>query len=111
MEDRPRYSLGRHGRSASGSRHGDACVRITGKPLARRAHGNARRRHPHHRISRTRSLHETDAGRLRVITDAELIEVSIVRKPAYRSSELDAGKMRIDAFEARLEMPTREECA
>jgi phage head maturation protease len=31
-----------------------------------------------------------------------LVEISVVRDPAYRSSELFAGKMRIEAFEARI---------
>ena len=41
-------------------------------------------------------------GRLRIITDCDLIEISVCRDPAYRSSELFAGKMRIEAFEARI---------
>ena len=44
---------------------------------------------------------DTEAGRLRVVTHADLIEISIIRNPAYRSSELYAGLMRISAFEAR----------
>ncbi|MGV1856188.1 HK97 family phage prohead protease [Rhizobium rhizogenes] len=45
---------------------------------------------------------DTANGRLRLITDCDLIEISIVRDPAYRSSELFAGKLRIEAFEARI---------
>jgi HK97 family phage prohead protease len=45
---------------------------------------------------------ETAAGRLRLVKDCHLVELSVIRDPAYRSSELFAGRMRIDAFEARL---------
>jgi HK97 family phage prohead protease len=45
---------------------------------------------------------DTEAGRLRLITECDLVEISVVRDPAYRSSELFAGKMRIEAFEARI---------
>jgi HK97 family phage prohead protease len=44
----------------------------------------------------------TETGKLRVVTEADLVEISIIRTPAYRSSELYAGKMRVEAFEARL---------
>nr|WP_246432716.1 HK97 family phage prohead protease [Rhizobium leucaenae] len=43
----------------------------------------------------------TSDGRQRVVIDCDLIEVSIVRNPAYPSGEVHTGKMRIDAFEAR----------
>lgn len=48
----------------------------------------------------TSNWRDTEAGRLRLITDCHLVEISVVRYPAYRSSELFAGKLRIDAFEA-----------
>lgn len=38
-------------------------------------------------------------GRTRIISEADLHEVSVVRDPAYQSSELYAGLMRIEAFE------------
>jgi HK97 family phage prohead protease len=44
---------------------------------------------------------DSDSGRVRVIVDCSLVEVSVVRNPAYRSSELHAGRMRIEAFETR----------
>ena len=43
-----------------------------------------------------------DSGRFRVVTACHLVEVSVVRNPAYRSSEIVAGRMRIEAFEARM---------
>lgn len=43
-----------------------------------------------------------ETGKLRVVTDADLTEVSIIRNPAYQSSELHAGLMRITAFEERM---------
>ncbi|MBM7050035.1 HK97 family phage prohead protease [Rhizobium lusitanum] len=48
------------------------------------------------------SWRDTVNGRLRIITDCDLIEISVCRDPAYRSGELFAGKMRIEAFEARI---------
>lgn len=39
--------------------------------------------------------------RQRIVTACDLIEVSIVRFPAYKSGEVHAGKLRIDTFEAR----------
>ena len=39
---------------------------------------------------------------VRIVRDCRLVEISVVRDPAYRSSELFAGRMRISAFEARL---------
>jgi hypothetical protein len=45
---------------------------------------------------------DIENGRLRIVTDCDLVEISVVRDPAYRSSELFAGRMRIDAFEAGL---------
>lgn len=45
---------------------------------------------------------DTADGRVRTIRRADLYEVSVVRNPAYRSSELHAGLMRIQAFERGL---------
>jgi hypothetical protein len=45
---------------------------------------------------------DIENGRLRIVTDCALVEISVVRDPAYRSSELFAGKIRIDSFEASL---------
>jgi len=45
---------------------------------------------------------DTADGRVRTIRRAELHECSVVRNPAYRSSELHAGLMRIQAFELAL---------
>ena len=39
---------------------------------------------------------------VRIVRDCRLVEISVCRDPAYRSSELFAGKMKIEAFEARL---------
>lgn len=47
--------------------------------------------------------HETAAGRLRLVKECRLVELSVIKDPAYLSSELFAGKLRIDAFEARLD--------
>jgi HK97 family phage prohead protease len=47
---------------------------------------------------------ETAVGRLRLIKQCRLVELSVIKDPAYRSSELFAGRMRIDAFEARLRL-------
>jgi HK97 family phage prohead protease len=46
---------------------------------------------------------DTDGGRLRVVKDCRLVEVSVVRNPAYRSSELFAGKLRIERFLASID--------
>ncbi|MGV2816807.1 HK97 family phage prohead protease [Phyllobacterium sp. SL163] len=47
-------------------------------------------------------------GRVRMITSARLLEVSVCRNPAYRSSEIHAGKMRIERFTASLPDPRLE---
>lgn len=46
---------------------------------------------------------DTEDGKVRVVTDCSLIEVSVCRSPAYRSSEIVAGKMRIDNFLAAID--------
>nr|DAK98299.1 MAG TPA: prohead protease [Caudoviricetes sp.] len=51
---------------------------------------------------------DCDAGRVRVITSARLAEISLCRNPAYRSSEIHAGKMRIERFTASLPDPRLE---
>jgi HK97 family phage prohead protease len=40
----------------------------------------------------------TEMGRQRIVTSCTLLEISVCRNPAYRSSEVVAGAMRIDAF-------------
>lgn len=41
---------------------------------------------------------ESEGIRTRTVTDCDLIEVSVCREPAYRSSEIVAGSMRIERF-------------
>ncbi|MCB4771800.1 HK97 family phage prohead protease [Ancylobacter sp. Lp-2] len=41
---------------------------------------------------------DVDGESVREIVSCELLEVSVCRNPAYRSSEIVAGRMRIDAF-------------
>ncbi|MFX3803888.1 HK97 family phage prohead protease, partial [Streptococcus suis] len=52
--------------------------------------------------------HDGDAGKVRMIMSARLLEVSVCRHPAYRSSEIHAGKLRIERFTSTLPDPRFE---
>lgn len=47
-------------------------------------------------------------GKVRMITSARLAEISVCRSPAYQSSEIHAGKMRIERFISTLPDPRLE---